>query len=430
MSPAIPSLWARRSLPAPGFTPLAGTRCADVAVVGGGILGASLALHLAEAGVSAVLLEAEEPGFGATGRNTGFLVPAFPFAVGPERARTILGGERGEALSRMIAGAGDLVLGLVQRLGLDCEAEGTGWLTTAVTAEREGALVARQREWEAVGKRVELLGREETRRLSGSPHYRAALLDRSGGQLNPLAYVRGLAVAAERAGAAIHAASRVTAIEKTARGWRLVTAGGEVEAERVILAANALIGRLAPEVARSLYPVVVHQVATAPLAEAHWQRIMPERHCVTDTRRDQAAYRLTTDNRLITGGPAAVPWGADARMARGLLQKLVATVPDAAPLAPDLVWTGTVAVTPDFLPRAFSIAPGLTALLGCNGRGIAMTTALGRATARWITTGDERELPLRPAAPSPIPFHALMQHAPRAWIPLARWRDARDERMA
>jgi glycine/D-amino acid oxidase-like deaminating enzyme len=275
-----------------------------------------------------------------------------------------------------------------------------------------------------------LLGREETRRLSGSPHYRAAMLDRSGGQLNPLAYVRGLAAAASRAGAVIHAESRVTDIVSRAGGWRVVTSGGEVEATRVVLAANALIGALAPDVARSLYAVRVHQVATAPLPEAHWRRILPERHCVTDTRRDQAAYRLTSENRIITGGPAALPWGADRRMARGLLAKLIATVPDAAPLAPDLVWTGTVAVTPDFLPRAFSLAPGLTALLGCNGRGIAMTTALGRAAARWITTGDEGELPLRPEAPAPIPFHALMRHAPRAWIPLARWRDARDERRA
>jgi glycine/D-amino acid oxidase-like deaminating enzyme len=420
------SLWASRRTPVPALPPLRGEARADVGVIGGGILGLSLALHLAEAGVRVALLEASEAGFGASGRNTGFLVPAFPFAVGPDEAARILGAERGEALSRMIAGGGDLVLEIVRRHGIECEAERTGWLTTAITPAKTEALARRRDAWARIGKHVELLDQRETQRLSGSPRYRAALLDRSGGQINPLAYVRGLARAAQRAGAAIHADSAVMALESDGAGWRAKTAHGVLRADRVVLATNALVGRLCPPVARSMIPVTVHQVASAKLPEERLRAFLPEGQCVTDTQRDQAAYRRTLDGRLITGGPAAIPWGADARMARGLLEKLTELVPGAAPLAPAFVWTGVVAVTPDFLPRAFAVQPGLTALIGCNGRGIAMTTSLGRAAARWLVSGDEAELPLRPEAPAPLPFHPLTRHAPRFWLPLARFRDRRE----
>ena len=420
------SLWSSRGTPVPELPPLRGEARADVAVVGGGILGLSLAFHLAESGARVALLEAEEAGFGASGRNTGFLVPAFPFAVGPEEAQAALGADRGAALSRMIAGGADLVVELVRRLGLNCELEQTGWLTTAITPAKAEALARRQQAWARIGKQVELLGEAETRRLSGSTRYVAALLDRTGGQINPLAYLRGLAAAAQRAGAAVHAASPVTALARDGAAWRVTTPEGVLRAERVVLATNALVGRLCPPVARSMFPVTVHQVATAPLPLERLRAILPERQCVTDTQRDQAAYRCTVDGRLITGGPAALPWGADARMARGLLCKLDDLVPGAAPLKPEFVWTGVVAVTPDFLPRAFAVAPGVTALIGCNGRGIAMTTTLGRAAARWLASGDEAELPLRPDAPAPLPFHAITRHGPRFWLPLARLRDRRD----
>jgi glycine/D-amino acid oxidase-like deaminating enzyme len=420
------SLWFSRGTPVPDLAPLRGASRADIAVVGGGILGLSLALHLAEAGARVALVEAEEAGFGASGRNTGFLVPAFPFAVGPDEAAAILGAERGEALSRMIGGGGELVLDLIARHAIACEAERTGWLTTAITPAKAEALAHRQQAWGRIGKQVELLDMAETRRLSGSNRYLAALLDRSGGQINPLAYVRGLATAAQRAGAAVHVANPATALESDGAGWRVTTPHGAVRADRVVLATNALVGRLCPPVARSLFPVTVHQVATEPLPEERLRTILPEGQCVTDTQRDQVAYRRTQDARIITGGPAAVPWGADRRLPPALLGKLAGIVPGAAGLRPAFVWSGVVAVTPDFLPRAFAPQPGLTALIGCNGRGIAMSTALGRAAARWLTTGDEQELPLRPQAPEPIPFHAVAQHGPRFWLPLARLRDWRD----
>src|SRR5204863_444908 len=88
-------------------------------------------LHLAEAGVSVCLLEAEEPGFGASGRNSGFVVPSFTTAHGPVSVTRALGPEYGAKLAAMIGGAGDFVFGLIRRHGIDCDAEQRGWLQPA-----------------------------------------------------------------------------------------------------------------------------------------------------------------------------------------------------------------------------------------------------------------------------------------------------------
>lgn len=137
------SLWAATAPPAPTLPSLSGLEEAEVAIVGAGFLGLSLALHLAEAGIPVVLLEAEEPGFGASGRNTGFVVPSLKPKFGPEDLRKRFGEARGVRLARLVGESGDFLFGMVQRLGITCEAEPTGWFQPASTEAGEALLRAR-----------------------------------------------------------------------------------------------------------------------------------------------------------------------------------------------------------------------------------------------------------------------------------------------
>jgi glycine/D-amino acid oxidase-like deaminating enzyme len=423
------SLWSAISPKPEPLPQLAGDRRADCVVIGAGILGLSLAFHLAAKGASVAVIEAGEPGFGASGRNTGFVVPSFTGGLGPADVNRLLGPAPGERLSRFVGGSAAFLFSLVKAQNIACDAEPNGWLQPAPTPDRLAMVEERVRQWQALGQPVRLLDRAETERLTGSRAYLGALLDASGGQINPLAYVRGLAQAALRAGATIYAQSRVNAWSREAGRWRVVTAAGSVEADQAFFTTNALGGRLVPDVARTIIAARPYQVATQPLADDVRTRILPERQPVADLHRHTFAYRWSPDNRLVTGGLAVFNTrGAVERMARHFLDRLGCYLPDLPPLQPAFAWSGIVATTPDLIPEVWTIGPGAYAPIGCNGRGVAVTTALGAALADFAANGDEASLPLRPKPPQPRRLHELLAYGPSLWLAWSRLRDAIDDR--
>ena len=428
MTPAYAaSLWAATTPAAPAAPKLRGECRADVAVVGAGILGLSLALHLAAAGVRTVVVEARQVGFGASGRNTGFVVPNLVAGHDLTTITPLLGADYAERLVRLAAESGDAVFETARRFGIAADAEQTGWLQPAHTPAKLALLERRVAIAQARGHPVVLLDRGETGRLTGTPRYLGALLDRSGGQLNPLAYVRGLALAATQQGVAIFGDSPVLRHHRDGAGWVLDTARGCVRADRVFFTTNAFAGALLPSVGRSLIAVQPYQVATQPLDSATLARILPERQPVADLHRHTFAYRLSPDDRLVTGGIAMRnDPGATARMAEYFLRRLRRYLPGLPPLRAAYAWRGVVATTRDFLPVVWEVEPGLLAPIGCNGRGVAMSTALGRALAAHVATGAPLPLPL--VATRPRPLHAALRSAPSAWLAWNRWRDWLDDR--
>jgi glycine/D-amino acid oxidase-like deaminating enzyme len=241
--------------------------------------------------------------------------------------------------------------------------------------------------------------------------------------VNPVGYARGLARAAEAAGVRLFEGSAVTSLVRSGEGWLAKTATATIRAKKVVLATNAYAGDLVPGLAQSFFPLRVFQVATEPLPQAVRDRLLPGGQCVSDSRRNLFTFRFDAQNRLITGGmhilgPGAagrVPQSIRARMARML------DLPDLPPLA--YAWSGMAAVMPGFLPRLITPAPGLIAGFACNGRGIAMTTAMGRELALWAGGVPVEDLAIPAGPPAPIPLHGLMRHAPNALLPVSMLRD-------
>ncbi|MER9016183.1 FAD-binding oxidoreductase [Mesorhizobium sp. M0898] len=419
------SLWHAVSRSRRDRPTLEGALDVDLAIVGGGFSGLSTALHSAEKGISVAVIEAEIIAWGATGRNAGFVVPNFA-KRDPDNIIAQLGPERGERLVDFAAGSADLVFDLIRRHAIECDAVQSGWIQPAHSPAALQKTRSRAEQWAPRRRPAIALDRQAVEELTGVRGYLGGWIDRSGGVLNPVEYARGLADAAEKAGARIFEHTRVASIDHIGDGWALKTASGSVRAGKVLVATNAYGGALDRALQRTYFPLKIFQIATAPLPREIRTRLLPGGQGVGDTRRNLFTFRFDGENRLITGGMHVFGPGADTRVPRAIWRRLARylDLPDIPPL--EYSWSGMAAVEPDFLPHLVDLGPGLIAGFACNGRGIAMTTAMGKVLADWADGTKPQDLPLPFAPPSPIPFHSLMRHAPNMVLPWSMLRDRLD----
>jgi len=421
------SLWAATAPRGPALPTLLGPIEADVAIVGAGFTGLSTALHLAEAApaLAVVLLEAEEPGFGASGRNNGQVIPTLT-RPDPDELVARLGPERGERFVALVRDSAAFTFELIRRTGIACDAVQAGWIQPAHSPERfERVSKKRFEQWARRGAEVELL---EPRRLAerlGSEAWYGGWAARTGGHLNPLAFARGLARAVILRGARLFVRSPVTGLERVGARWRLSTPRGRVEARRVLLATAAYSGTATGALARSFVPFRPWMLASEPLGEHLRRSVVPGGEAVSDTRADLRFLRWTADGRLVSGGALALPLAERPRLERRVAAFLGRAFPVLAGLRFDYAWSGTVAVTPDRHPHLLRLGPELFAWIGCNGRGVALATALGPHLAGLLRGEEERHLPLPLEEPAPIPLPRLSAALARLALPYYRWLDSR-----
>jgi sarcosine oxidase len=414
------SLWAATAdEPAIAAPPLSGEATADVAVIGGGYTGLSAALSLAEAGARVVLLEGREIGWGGSGRNGGQVIPGLK--LDPSEMRAHWGEERGAALTQAVGGAADAVFARIARHGIHCAPARNGWIQAAHAAPALARVLRRGAEWRDAGAPVELLDGPAVVARTGTREYLGGWRDGRAGTVQPLAYARGLARAAQAAGAILHQESPARGMRRDAEGWRIETPGGVLRAGSVIIGTNAYSDALVPGLARTLLTVQSILIATDPLPEPVAASILPGGECVSETRRLAFYFRRSPDGRLVLGGRGAA--GEDERegLFRALLGTLARLYPAAARLPIAYRWSGQVAMTLDGLPRVHEPQPGLFIGLGYNGRGVAMGTLMGAWLAARLHAGTETPLPRTEL--SPIFWHALRKPAIALGIAWAWTRD-------
>ena len=398
------NLWEESAVLAPQTPPLEGRHEAEVLVVGAGYLGLSAALHLAEAGRDVIVLEAEAPGWGASGRNGGQVIPGLKYD--PDEIEATFGSERGERLWRFAGATADVVFDLVARHSLRVEARRTAWIQGIAGEAAARRARSRTEQWLRRGADVAYLDRREAAALIGADRYDGAFVDRRAGALQPLSYVRELARVSLTAGARLHGGSRVVALDRVGGGWCGRTDRAEVVARHVLLCANAYADRLVPDLARSIVAANSLQIATAPLPDALRRTILPGGEVLSDTRRVIRYWRLDGGGRLIMGGrgPYREP-GPESDWAH-LKREVRRLYPALAEIPFTHRWGGRVAVHADYWPKLHQPHAGLVAAIGCQGRGIGWQTAMGQELARTIC--DARYEPVLPVtAIAPIPFAPL-----------------------
>jgi glycine/D-amino acid oxidase-like deaminating enzyme len=357
-------------------------------------MGLSAALHLAENGVDVTLLEAAQIGWGASGRNNGLVVPGLK--RDPEEVRQRLGAEAGERLLHLSGDAPRQLFELIERQGIQCDVSRRGWIQAAHARAALPVIEKRVREWQALGADVSLVSERDVAARLGTDYYAGAWFDPRGGSMNPLAYVRGLAVAAGGSGARIFEGSPVTAVEKHSAGWCVRTPHGVVNTVAVLCCTNAYNDGL-PAMRGAVIPLRTAQVASEPLSESQSRSILPGGEAASDTQRLLTSFRLTAENRLIMGGASATAGDEHPGLLYHLHLAAKRRFPGLDDLSWQFGWSGYLALTRDHLPAIFKLDNGYYAGIGCNGRGVAMATLLGRELAEIVSGKAERDcdVPIR-----------------------------------
>lgn len=402
------SLWAATAPPFFVLPSLAGSRSADVVVIGGGFTGLRTALELAEAGTRVIVLEGRRVGYGASGRTGGQCNPILRMT--PAAAAAALGPRHGDNLVQATIESGDDLFRTIERHRIDCDPVQKGWLQAAHTPAAAKRLEALRAAWVASGARIESLDRTTTVEWSGSTDYVAALFHPTAGHVQPLSLARGFARAVLSHGGAIFENSPAISVERRSAGkWRVATALGDVTANTIVVASNGYSDGLVRGLRRSVLPMVSLIAATAPLSATQRAHILPKLATIADTRRAIFYARLDRDFRLAIGclgsdpdQPAAM--GGLARLKAGALR----IFPALRGVAWDYAWGGRIAVTTDFLPHLHEPEPGFLIGLGFNGRGVAMSSVMGRTLASRILGAPDSTLPFPVTPLRPMPWHQLL----------------------
>ena len=399
------SLWAATANETPPCAKLKGEHEADVVVVGGGFAGLSTALHVAEAGLSVILLEAETPGWGASGRNGGQVNPGLK--LNPEELIQNYGEDLGQRMLKRTGASGELVFDLIKRHGIDCASAQCGWIRAAHSPRTLAVLQDVGRQWHESGAAVDPLTKGDVEDLLGAPGYIGGIIDRRGGNLHPLNFALGLAMAAHKAGARLSSESRAHSVQDHGDHVVVTTDTAQVRATRAVLCTNAYTGDLAEPLGKSVVPVTSVQVATAPLSDNVAKSILPQGHSPTDSRRLLLYFRKDAEGRFVMGGRGAV--GDDAILKRhaALRELSVKLYPQLAEVEWKHAWGGNVAMTQNHMPGLYRLSERVVAGIGFNGRGVGMATCMGTILADWAEGMPEAELDFPITTPKPIPFHSF-----------------------
>ena len=362
----------------------------DVAVVGGGLAGLSAAIELAQRGYSVVVLEAQQVGWGASGRNGGQVI------AGLACDQSVIERQLGDTASRVVWDMTMEALRLIgerrERFAIDCDWR-SGYLSLAVNARKAKALQT----WQAHMQRAyryetQWIAPAEMPQWIASERFHSGVHDPLGGHLHPLKYSLGLARAAASLGVRIFEGSAVLAMQPGAT-VKLRTARGAVRASHVLLAGNVYLHGVAPMLENRIMPVGTYIVASEPLAPELARSLIPSGAAVCDTNFVLDYFRPTADCRMLYGGRVSYSTATPMNLAASMQRRMAGTFPQLTDTKIEFSWGGFVDISMNRAPD-FGRLPGEHAnvyyLQGFSGHGLALTGLAGRLVAEAIAGDAER----------------------------------------
>jgi sarcosine oxidase len=375
----------------------------DVTVIGAGFTGLCAAHKLAEAGKSVVVLDAKDIGFGASGRNGGQVNPILPFN-GPEQVRRLVGPTYLQRLTDLSLGSADSLFDFINQHQIKCDARQLGWLRVdhCERAKKESRKNAQA--WIKLGAQIEFVDGDALTALTGSSAYQSGILLPRGGAIQPLALAHGIAELARSAGASIFGNSAAIRLIQQPEGWTVETASGSVTSQWVILATNGYTDNLYKRLKASIIPFVSVQIATPQLPQDIIETILPKGQTIADTRRVIIYARREPDYRIVIGSHGNIRNDGSLTGFDWLKNDAERIFPQLKGIDWEYAWGGKIAVTDDRLPHFHEPATGLIAGMGYNGRGVAMSNAMGTVLADRVLGAASEDLPIPVSHIKKIPF--------------------------
>ncbi|MDG9927469.1 MULTISPECIES: FAD-binding oxidoreductase [unclassified Pseudomonas] len=386
-TPYPQSYYAASANPVPERPALQGETETDVCVIGAGYTGLSTALFLLENGFKVTIVEAAKVGFGASGRNGGQIVNSYSRDI--DVIERTVGAKQAQLLGQMAFEGGRIIRERIAQYGIQCDLK-DGGVFAANTPKHMKHLESQKKLWERYGHtQLELLDAKRIREVVDTDSYVGGMLDMSGGHIHPLNLALGEAAAVESLGGVIHEQSPAIRIERGANPV-VHTPGGRVKAKFVVVAGNAYLGNLLPELASKSMPCGTQVITTEPLSDELARSLLPQDYCVEDCNYLLDYYRLSGDKRLIYGG--GVIYGArDPADVEAIIRpKMLKTFPQLKDVKIDFAWTGNFLLTLSRLPQVGRIGDNIYYSQGCSGHGVTYTHVAGKALAEALRGQAER----------------------------------------
>lgn len=405
------SVWEADAIAAPALPRLVKDTQTDIVILGAGYTGLNAAWELAQRGVACVVLEAEDAGWGASGRNGGMAVLRYKKSWSALSAA--YSDARAQALYGLVHEAVEILERNVSELGIDCSFSRSGHLTAATSANAANTLKG-DLAWlsRAVGDNVpSFVSKEDMLELTGSTIYSGGYFDPRSAGIHPLNYSRGFASALIERGVEIYGQSPAVSISADQAGGRIhvETPSGRVSAKKVLICTSGYTDEfnLGNDLHRRVLPITVAVITTDPLPTGLDRPVLPQGHLVTDTRNLVNYYRRAPNGGLLFGGRGSFSGKESPKYFDLLRTQLAETFPQLSGIGVQFTWTGRIAVTLDNFPHLGALGNGVFFALGYGGRGVALSNLLGRHLAR-MALGEKTEMSVMAENSfAPVPFRSL-----------------------
>ncbi len=367
---------------------LKGVVTADVAIVGGGLAGLTAALDLVRSGRSVVVLEAERVGWGASGRNGGFVGPGY--ATGHANITRMVGAENARSLHQLSIEGVRIVEENINDLAISDNERIYGKMSVLRYDDPDSLAQHCDMMQREFGYHLEVMPTESVRAVLRSSKYYQALHDPACFHFHPLNYARAMAKAIEALGGHIFEGSRVTSCDLDGAEKAVRTAYGEVRARDVILAGGGYTDNLVPRLRRSILPIATYVLLTESAPERIAEAVRTPM-AISDNRRAGDYYRLVDGGtRLLWGGRITTRTTEPRRLAEMMQKTMVSTYPQLKGVRVETAWSGLMAYARHLMPLIGQLQPGVWYVFGFGGRGMNTTAIGGRVIAEGILGQSDR----------------------------------------